>query len=442
MKPLLRWILAPALALCASVASAEFHTYQIEQIFSNASGTVQFIVLHESQGSNIETFLMGHKLTSTVPMSYTFPNNLPMTPTAFTRVLIATEGFAALGIVTPDYVIPNGFIPVGGGTINYAGVDQVTFGPLPTDGVTAINRGGGMIPNSATNFAGQSASVVGPAAGIDLNQYGLTGSYFQQTTSGQGVEVEVTPDHGAPGTAFVFVSWFTYDVAAGGADHQRWYTAQGTVASGQPSASLTMFQNASGNFVTPTMNPAQAVGTATLSFDTCDSGKLTYTFTDGSGRTGTITLTRLTQDVTCSTTAARPTNPDFVLSGNWYDLAVPGQGLTMDVNPNSHLLFAAWYTYMPNGAAAGAAGQRWYTAQGNLTAGMRSIPVQIFETTGGIFDTPTPAGQHTVQVGSGTIAFQSCSAATFNYNFTGGTSSGLSGTINLSRLVSVPPGCS
>src|SRR5262249_21137343 len=115
MKPSLHWILATALTLFAGVASAEFHTYQIEQIFSNASGTVQFIVLHESQGSTIENFLMGHNLTSTVPTSYTFPNNLPMTSTAFTRVLIATEGFAALGIITPDYVIPNGFIPVGGG---------------------------------------------------------------------------------------------------------------------------------------------------------------------------------------------------------------------------------------------------------------------------------------------------------------------------------------
>jgi hypothetical protein len=68
--------------------------------------------------------------------------------------------------------------------------------------------------------------------------------------------------------------------------------------------------------------------------------------------------------------------------------------------------------------------------------------VQISETTGGMFDTPTPAGQKTVPVGSGTLAFQSCAAATFSYNFTGGSSSGLSGTINLIRVGPVPPGCS
>jgi hypothetical protein len=67
--------------------------------------------------------------------------------------------------------------------------------------------------------------------------------------------------------------------------------------------------------------------------------------------------------------------------------------------------------------------------------------VQIYETTGGMFDAPTPPGQKTVPVGTGTLAFQSCSSATFSYNFTGGSSSGLSGIIALSRVGPVPPGC-
>ena len=115
---------------------------------------------------------------------------------------------------------------------------------------------------------------------------------------------------------------------------------------------------------------AQPVGTATLSFDTCASGQLSYSFTDGTGRTGSIPLTRLTQNVTCSITTARPTNADFALSGNWYDPTTSGQGLTVEVNPVSGAFFAAWYTYAPNGAGAGAAGQRWYTAQAHLYAGL------------------------------------------------------------------------
>jgi hypothetical protein len=162
-------------ALVGAPAWATFHTYQIDQIFSNADGTVQFVVLHEVAGANGQNFLAGHTLTSSSGgtfKTYTFPTNLAGgmdmgygmmdAPTAFTRVLIATQGFAALGIVTPDYVIPNGFVPLANGTVNYAQVDQVGYGALPTDGVTAIKRTGATQPNLATNYAGVTGSVAAP----------------------------------------------------------------------------------------------------------------------------------------------------------------------------------------------------------------------------------------------------------------------------------------
>ena len=190
------------------------------------------------------------------------------------------------------------------------------------------------------------------------------------------------------------MSWFTFDTVSGGAERQRWYTLQGPVVTGQPNASLTIYQNTGGNFNAPPATNAQAVGTATLSFDTCSSGQLSYTFTDGTGRAGTIPLTRLLPNVTCSVTTPHPTNADFALSGSWYaGAATSGQGFTAEVAPNSSAFFLSWFTYMPNGANAGAAGQRWYTAQGAFTPGLRTIPVQIYETTGGMFDTPTPPGQ-------------------------------------------------
>jgi hypothetical protein len=285
--------------------------------------------------------------------------------------------------------------------------------------------------------------VQGPAAinnqpSPDLNQHGLTGSWYEPVKSGQGFEFEIYP---STGTGLAFLSWFTFDTVAGGEDAQRWYTAQGPVVTGQPNASLTIYQNTDGNFNAPPATTAIAVGTVNLSIFTCASGHISYSFSDGTGRTGDIALSRLTQNVTCSATAPYATNADFALSGNWFDSTIPGQGLTIEVNPVSGYLFVAWYTYEPGGVGVGAAGQRWYTAQATFTAGMRSIPVTIYETTGGIFDTPTPSGQRTVTVGSGTLAFQSCTAATFGYSFSGGTSTGLSGTINLSRVGPVPPGC-
>ena len=344
---------------------------------------------------------------------------------------IATVSPPKKGTVT--YTFANGFnLP---STVTYtpfpgqSGIDTWTYQGTGERGTTTIRTASVRIAEGS------------PSPGVDLNQHGLTGSWYEAATGGQGIEVEVFPN-ASSGTGSTFVSWFTYDTVIGGAERQRWYTAQGPAVTGQPSAALTIYQNTGGNFNAPPVTNAQAVGTATLSFDTCSSGQLSYTFTDGTGRAGTMPLTRLTQNVTCSTTTPHPTNADFALSGNWFGgAATSGQGFTAEANPISGAFFAAWYTYMPNGSAAGAAGQRWYTAQGTFTPGLRSIPVTIYETTGGMFDTPTPAGQKTVAVGSGTMAYQSCSAATFNYTFTGGSSNGLSGTVALSRVGPVPPGC-
>ena len=285
-----------------------------------------------------------------------------------------------------------------------------------------------------------SVTSTGPAS-LDLDQQGLTGSWYEAVTSGQGFELEVYPDLSGAGTGLGQMSWFTFDTVVGGAERQRWYTLSGPVVSGKPNASLTIYQNTGGNFNVPPVTTAHAVGTATLSFDTCTTGRLSYNFTDGSGRTGAIPLTRITQNMTCSSTSARPTNADFALSGNWYVAATSGQGFTIEVNPNSNVLFFAWYTYAPGGAGVGAAGQRWYTGQAAFAAGARSIPLQIYETTGGMFNAPTNPAAKTLAVGSGTLAFQSCTSATLTFNFTAGSSSGMSGAINLSRIGPVPQGC-
>ena len=167
-----------ALLILAPASRASFHTFQIEQVYSNADGTAQFVVLHESAGMDGQDFMGGLTFTSThagVTKTFQFPNGLPSGSTAGRRFLLATQGFAVQTkyggypppppppdppptppVVSgaPDFIIPDGFIPTDGGTLNYAGVDQMTFGPLPTDGVNALNRGGGTGPGTAVNFAG------------------------------------------------------------------------------------------------------------------------------------------------------------------------------------------------------------------------------------------------------------------------------------------------
>ena len=204
-------------------------------------------------------------------------------------------------------------------------------------------------------------------AGIDLHQRGLTGSWYDPRTSGQGFVVQVYPDMSSPGKGIVQASWLTYDNIVGGAERQRWYTLNGPVVSEQTQVALTIYQNTGGNFNAPPITTPHPVGTATLSFDSCTRGQLAYNFTDGSGRASTIPLTRATQNETCSATSEGPTGPPG-WSGNWYDDATSGQGLAMDLNLTSRVLFFTWMTYAPNGANAGPAGQRWYTGLGESRA--------------------------------------------------------------------------
>ncbi len=134
---------------------------------------------------------------------------------------------------------------------------------------------------------------------------------------------------------------------------------------------------------------------------------------------------------------------DYPLSGAWYNPSTSGQGFFFDVNPSLNLLFAAWYTYAPNGASiGGGASQRWYTIQDNTFAfGTNSASgIPIYEVTGGTFN--THGGVSTVPVGTANIVFQSCASITLSYTFTSGTNSGQSSTINLSRVVDAPAGCS
>jgi hypothetical protein len=170
----IRWILVLFLAITASTAEASFHLFRIEQLYSNADRTVQFVVLRESSGADGEHRWSGRTLQMTGAAgtsTLTFPANLPSAETSLRRVLVATPGFAALGLVPPDYVMPAGFLQVTGGTLDFAGVHQVTFATLPTDGVNALGSSGAVIPNVATNFAGASASVSATPAAATVIEY-------------------------------------------------------------------------------------------------------------------------------------------------------------------------------------------------------------------------------------------------------------------------------
>jgi hypothetical protein len=145
-------------------ASASFHLWQIAEIYSNASGTVQYLELTTSASG--QQFVSGHQVTTSqngASHSFTIPTDLP-SDSSNHKFLIGTQGFANLGIVRPDYVVPNGFLYQPSGSVNFANVDVVTYNPLPSNGVSALDRAGNTVVNAPTNFAGETGTIGAPVA--------------------------------------------------------------------------------------------------------------------------------------------------------------------------------------------------------------------------------------------------------------------------------------
>lgn len=296
---------------------------------------------------------------------------------------------------------------------------------------------------AARRWFGLAACAAGSAAAapFDLDQHGLTGSWYNPATSGQGIEIEVYPDFDDPTQGILFAGWFTYDVSA--ADGQRWYAMSG-LATPSGEADLHIYSVYGGNFAAPPIvAPSAPLGTAALTFADCAHGTLVYRFDDG--RSGQIPLVRLTPNVTCTPAGddVHAVTDTYGLSGNWYDPNAGGQGLMFDFAPSLGGVFAAWYTFAQNGQSLGATGasQRWYTLQatGFVPGSSALTNIPLIDTTGGAFD--SPVATNSIQVGSADIVFQNCNALTLTYRFDRGENAALSGVLHLQRAGPVPAIC-
>jgi hypothetical protein len=168
--------LAASLALLNSAHGA-FHFYDIQEIFSNADGSIQFVELFTADSG--QEFLSGHtlKLEQITPVStlstFNFTNG--PAPTNNRTLLIGTASLIALG-VTPDFIIPAGFLSTSGANkrVNFAeGTDVVNLANLPFNGVQSLN---GLINDtnpassslntqaSPRNHAGQTITIPEPAS--------------------------------------------------------------------------------------------------------------------------------------------------------------------------------------------------------------------------------------------------------------------------------------
>lgn len=146
----------------ASAASAGIHTWDVNEVFSNADGSIQFVELWESEAGSGE-INVGNGSISSNTQNFAFGQGQVVGPTTNKYYLLATAGFAALpGAPAPDAIIPAGSLPffnTAGDTVSFAVYDDWTFGTVPTNGTDALDRVSGVGPNSPTNYAGVTGSV-------------------------------------------------------------------------------------------------------------------------------------------------------------------------------------------------------------------------------------------------------------------------------------------
>ena len=164
LSRLARLILSAGLLL-PTASLAGVHTWDVNEVFSNADGTIQFVELFEANGTAGETGVgNGTVSTTTPPKSHSFGNGPVVGPTTNKTYLLATAAFAALpGAPVPDEIIPNGLLPFffnpAGDTVKFIVYDSWTFPAIPTDGVQSLHRLTGVGPNSPKNYAGVTNQV-------------------------------------------------------------------------------------------------------------------------------------------------------------------------------------------------------------------------------------------------------------------------------------------
>jgi hypothetical protein len=177
------WVAIVALLYFGGSARASFHEWKITEVYSNASGSVQFIEMFDPFSGENFLHLAGARISSGSKF-YLFPKDL-VGDTLNKHVLIGTPGYEAIpGVPKPDYTFPaNNFFNPAGDTVDYDGLDTFTFGAgeLPTNGTSSLNKdwGGAVITtavNSPVNFLGETGQVPEPAAAAWLMAGAMLGS--------------------------------------------------------------------------------------------------------------------------------------------------------------------------------------------------------------------------------------------------------------------------
>ncbi len=164
--------------------------WDFREIYSTADGSVQFIVLLFNGYTADLPALAGQTLIAgdgNPEHSFTFANNVThyfsdygfdtgpcdtlFLDGCWSYVLVATQKFADLNLVKPDFVVPNGFLFVSHGSV-LLGASESHYESLPTDGQNARWWNTGVVFEAeAINNAGESYRFTMPVGVNPLVEY-------------------------------------------------------------------------------------------------------------------------------------------------------------------------------------------------------------------------------------------------------------------------------
>jgi len=221
VRELLRFcMLVLSIAVAAHARAADPPpSFRITQLFSNIDGSVQFVELTETAGQNGQSHFSGLELTSThgrVVKRYVFDHDLATDQTAHLSIIVALSQSTVPGpnvagsecctlpvvnaggyycCYAPDFelTVPR-FLATDGGTVDFAGVDQVSYDQLPVSGVTSLDRDGNL---RAATVPARPGCL--PGVGCSTGRYAIAQGYtlaveYVHTTSGQRFWTVSEPD--------------------------------------------------------------------------------------------------------------------------------------------------------------------------------------------------------------------------------------------------------
>lgn len=392
------------LALAALPGWAAFHLFTINEVYSNASGTVQYVELTALTGG--QQFTQGHTLVSSAAgqatRTFTITTNLPG-DTSNRKMLFGTAGMQAAFGITPDYIIPDGFLHVATGTINWGeGSDTWNHPPIPTDGVNALNRSGAAESPTPQNFAGQTGTPQGPATTYQALWWAGPGE------SGWGVNVAHQGDT-------LFATWFTYDALGDGV----WFVMDNGARTAPGTYTGPLYRTTGNAFNTVPFNSASVqvnnVGSGTFTFTSPTTGTFQYTV-NGITQTKNIVRQEFASPVpSCTAGGAAPATPNYQDLW-WKSPAGSESGWGINLIHQGTTIFATWFTY-------GADQRGMWLVMDNLQrqGNTQVFTGPIYRTRGNAFNsTPwNPASVTATQVGTATLTFTDANNGTFAYSVDG-----------------------